>query len=81
MSITGLTGRSAQAVSQAPIGAEDRYLTDGIRLFRRTAALEQCPAGFAWLEDCRSLSVVLATAHEMAQLVPVHAAREDPEPK
>jgi hypothetical protein len=82
MSMIGsLTRRSPQAVPPELVGAEDRYLTDGTRLFRRTTALDRCPAGFVWLEDCRSLTVVLATAGEVAQLAPVDAADEDPEPQ
>jgi hypothetical protein len=79
--VSALTQRSLQAVRRALVGAEDRYLTDGTRLFRRTAALDRCPAGFVWLEDCRSLTVVLATADEVAQLTPVYAANEDVEPR
>jgi hypothetical protein len=79
--INTLTTRSPQAVPRALVGAEDRYLTDGTRLFRRTTALDRCPAGFVWLEDCRSLTVVLSTAGELAQLTPVHAADNDPEPQ
>jgi hypothetical protein len=76
---SSLTQRSPQAVTRALVGTEARYLTDGTRLFRRTTALDRCPAGFVWLEDCRSLTVVLATASEVGQLTPVHAADEDSE--
>jgi hypothetical protein len=76
--VSSLTQRSPQAVPRALVGAEDRYLTDGTRLFRRTTALDRCPAGFVWLEDCWSLTAVLATASEVAQLTPVPAANEDP---
>jgi len=79
--INTLTTRSPQAVPRALVGAEGRYLTDNTRLFRRTTALDRCPAGFVWLEDCWSLTVVLATASEVAQLTPVPAAHEDPEPQ
>lgn len=78
--IGSLPKRSSQAVLRALAGAEGRYLTDGTRVFRQTAALDRCPAGFVWLEDCGSLTVV-ATAGEVAQLMPVHAADEDPEPR
>jgi len=77
--VSSLTARSPQSVRRALVGAEDRYLTDGTRLFRRTIALDRCPAGFVWLEDCRSLTVILATAGEVSRLAPVHAADEDPE--
>ncbi len=81
MSMITLTGRSPAAAPQTVVAAEDRYFTDGTRLFRRTTALDRCPAGFVWLEDCRSLTVLLATAHEVAQLTRVHAAAEDPDPQ
>jgi hypothetical protein len=78
---SSLTPRSPHAVARVLVGAEARYFTDGASLFRRTTALNRCPAGFVWLEDCRSLTVVLSTAGELAQLTPVHAADNDPEPQ
>ena len=79
--VSSLTQRSLQAVPRALVSVDERYLTDGSRLFRRTTSLDRCPAGFVWLEDCRSLTVVLATAGEVAQLTPVHAADEDAGPQ
>jgi hypothetical protein len=55
---SSLTPRSPHAVARVLVGAEARYFTDGASLFRRTTALNRCPAGFVWLEDCRSLTVV-----------------------
>ena len=79
--IKSLKPRSPTTVPRSPVAAQARYLTDGARLFRRTTAFDRCPAGFVWLEDCRSLTVVLATAGEVTSLTPVHAADEDPEPQ
>jgi hypothetical protein len=79
--IRSLTPRSPQTVPRSPVAAQARYLTGGGRLFRRTTALDRCPAGFAWLEDCRSLTVVLATAVEVTKLTPVQAADENLEPQ
>jgi len=79
--ISRLTQRHPQAASRTALAAEVRYLTDGTRLFRRTTTLSRCPAGFLWLEDCRTLTVVLATADEVTQLTPVYAAVDDPEPQ
>jgi len=78
---SSLTQRSPRAVPRALVNNDERYLIDGSRLFRRTTAPDRCPAGFIWLEDCRSLTVVLAAAGEVAQLTPVHAADEDAGPQ
>lgn len=81
MPIPGLRERAPRWFPQAPPGARERYLTDGTRLFRRTTDFERCPAGFVWLEDCRSLAVVLATVDEVAHLVPVRATGEETDPR
>jgi hypothetical protein len=38
-----------------------RYLTDGQHLFRRATEVATA-AGFTWLEDCRTLELLLVTA-------------------
>lgn len=76
------TQRPRQAAPRTLVAAEIRYVTNGTRIFRRTTTLNRCPAGFVWLEDCRLLSVVLATEDEVARLTPVYAdADDDPEPQ
>lgn len=66
--ITGLTQRNRSS-GESGADAAIRCLTDGYRLFRRTSAAS--PAGCVWLEDCQSLTVVLATADEVGALAAV----------
>jgi hypothetical protein len=75
--IKSLTQRNPRAITEPVVAAEARYLTDGRRLFRRTSAPRRCPAGFVWLEDCESLTVVLATTGEVGELTAVYATDED----
>jgi hypothetical protein len=79
MSILSSLTHDSLAVAEPIIAAESRYLTDGCRLFRRASSPSTCATGFVWLEDCQSLTVVLATADEVSQLTAVYAT-EDGDP-
>lgn len=61
----GLPDRDARADQ-----GDGRYLTDGVRLFRRVGSFGEA-AGLIGLEDCRSLDVVLLRAQEARSLRPV----------
>jgi len=71
------TQRNPRPVAEPVMAAEARYLTDGRRLFRRTGGPTGCAAGFVWLEDCRSLAVMLASGKELRALTAVHATEDD----
>jgi hypothetical protein len=50
-------------------GDTPRYLTDGVRLFRR---IEKERIGdVVWLEDCRSLEILVAATYDLRCLRPV----------
>jgi hypothetical protein len=72
--IANLVRREAEgSVEQARDVA--RYLTDGIRLFRRVGR-ERVAGGVVWLEDCWSLEILAATTDDLGSMRPV-LPRED----
>ena len=69
----GATRRSARDASPAvPVGIErdaDRYLTDGINLYRVVDGLRGSPGhAIVGVEDCRSLELILLPADEFRAL-------------
>jgi hypothetical protein len=65
---TSSTRRSA--ARDAPSGPEaDRYLTDGINLYRVVDALRAAPGRvIVGVEDCHSLELILVRAEELRAL-------------
>jgi hypothetical protein len=55
-----VTHRDRQAATEPSVD-KSLYLTDGTHLYRR-ATEAHADDGFAWLEDCHSLELMLVTA-------------------
>lgn len=69
---SNLTRRGCETPAQPKLPATSRYLTDGRNLFRR--AESSGPPGYVWLEDCRSLELLLVSADDVGFLRAVAAA-------
>jgi hypothetical protein len=72
-----LNNLTRRKVEGSPEQARDtaRYLTDGVRLFRRIG--KECIAGVVWLENCWSLEIMVATIDDLRCLRPVFSHDDD----